>query len=125
MARAGMTIESPQTGERLTFVRTAADTGGAALEPRAGADHRRGAGLSAEADGPGAGAARAPSSGQAGVELDLGDAGERPRDRAAGLGLLGVLEEVSLVDVGDATLDVERDLRDRRRAVDRAQLHAG
>src|SRR5439155_1161427 len=41
-----------------------------------------------------------------------------------GLRLLVVLEEVSLVDVRDAPLDVEGDLRDRRRAVDRAQLHA-
>jgi quercetin dioxygenase-like cupin family protein len=32
MARAGQTIENPATGERLTFVRTAADTGGELLE---------------------------------------------------------------------------------------------
>lgn len=32
MARRGQTIENPLTGERITFVRTAADTGGALLE---------------------------------------------------------------------------------------------
>src|SRR5919199_4311653 len=32
MARAGETVENPVTGERLTFVRTRADTGGELLE---------------------------------------------------------------------------------------------
>ena len=32
MAHAGQTIENPATGERVTFVRTAADTGGELLE---------------------------------------------------------------------------------------------
>ena len=32
MARAGETISNPATGERVTFVRTAADTGGELLE---------------------------------------------------------------------------------------------
>ncbi|MEA2423394.1 MAG: hypothetical protein QOF55_2493 [Thermoleophilaceae bacterium] len=32
MARAGQTVENPATGERVTFVRTAADTGGELLE---------------------------------------------------------------------------------------------
>jgi mannose-6-phosphate isomerase-like protein (cupin superfamily) len=32
MARAGETVENPATGERVTFVRTAADTGGELLE---------------------------------------------------------------------------------------------
>jgi mannose-6-phosphate isomerase-like protein (cupin superfamily) len=31
MARAGQTVENPATGERITFVRTAADTGGELL----------------------------------------------------------------------------------------------
>ena len=31
MARAGETVENPATGERITFVRTAADTGGELL----------------------------------------------------------------------------------------------
>src|SRR3954466_9815039 len=31
MARAGQTVENPRTGERVTFVRTAADTGGELL----------------------------------------------------------------------------------------------
>ena len=42
MARAGETVENPATGERVTFVRPAADTGGELLEmelvwPRSGA----------------------------------------------------------------------------------------
>jgi mannose-6-phosphate isomerase-like protein (cupin superfamily) len=42
MARAGQTVENPSTGERVTFVQTAADTGGKLLElelvwPRPGA----------------------------------------------------------------------------------------
>jgi quercetin dioxygenase-like cupin family protein len=32
MARAGQTVESSSTGERVTFIRTAADTGGELLE---------------------------------------------------------------------------------------------
>src|SRR3954453_13199565 len=31
MARAGQTVENPATGERVTFVKTAADTGGELL----------------------------------------------------------------------------------------------
>src|SRR5450759_5764758 len=36
-----------------------------------------------------------------------------------------MLAEVPLVDVGDSRLDVEVDPRDRRRAVDVSQVHAG
>ena len=35
MARAGQEVENPATGERIVFLRTAADTGGAAVEMKA------------------------------------------------------------------------------------------
>src|SRR5579884_4017273 len=51
--------------------------------------------------------ARGTSGRQLGLERDLTHRGQRPRDRAAGLGLLGVLGELGLVDPGDATLGLE------------------
>src|ERR1700759_1173226 len=60
-----------------------------------------------------------------GVERDLGDAGERARDRASRLGLLGVGGELLLIDARNAALRHEVDLSDRRRIVDEPQVALG